>query len=64
MTIHDALRYEVGSSPWVGYISWKWAQGLASHYLAWKVKRKWNRHLSFNAVANTKSNDTTPPTRS
>lgn len=50
MTKEDALYYEVGASWWARHVSWKWAQAMTSRYYAWKVNRKWARHLTFNAA--------------
>ena len=39
----EALDYEVQSSLWAGWVSWKWGQELAAKYYAAKVKRKVGR---------------------
>lgn len=38
------IEYEVRSSWWTPYVSWKWGQELAGSYIAWKVKRKYRRY--------------------
>ncbi len=37
----QALDYEVASSWWVGHVSIRWVQRLASRYFAWKVNWKY-----------------------
>ena len=51
MIIRDALDYEIQSAVWPGFISWPWAQTLASRYFTWKVRRKWARYQQSLAIA-------------
>ncbi len=46
-TIDQILEYESGASKWMRYVSWPWLQNLAGSYLAWKVRRKYNRYIRF-----------------
>lgn len=45
MTIREALSYEIDASPWASYMTWGWARDLTSRWFAFKVRRKWARHV-------------------
>ena len=44
MNIAEVLDYEIRSSWWAPWISYKWAQNLAASYYSYKVSRKFNRY--------------------
>jgi hypothetical protein len=44
ISIIEANGWEVASSWWAKFVTWKWAQNLAACYFAWKVGRKWRNY--------------------
>jgi hypothetical protein len=41
ITIKEANEWEVASTYWAQFVSWKWAQWLAGQYFSWKVRCKY-----------------------
>ena len=42
------LDYEIRSSWFAEYISWKWLQEISARYFAWKTSRKYERYVFAN----------------
>ena len=45
MSMLDILDYEIRSSWWVSRVGSQWGQKLTAKYIAWKVKRKYDRYV-------------------
>ena len=39
-----ALSYEIGSRPWLGYVSWRWAQAILGWWIGRLTARKHARY--------------------
>lgn len=46
----EVLHYEVVRAWWPQFVSWPWAQRLASRYFAWKTSRITKRFRAMEAM--------------
>jgi hypothetical protein len=45
------LEYELMSLWWAEYVAWQWLRDIVSHYITWKVMRKWRRYKLIKMIA-------------